>query len=201
MTTPLNPGSAARAALTPQAGESVLRVSFVFEGTQEVSRKLRALDARASDWTPAWPAVDDVFRRLVKQQAASEGAHGGEPWTPLARSTQRERKRLGYGPAHPILRRTGALVRSLTEPTGDTISVHADRYYAIGTGVPYFVYHQSVKPRTRLPRRALVQFTFDDRNALMQPLRAYLMGGDPGPSARSRAALQARFAPTTGGLP
>jgi phage gpG-like protein len=47
---------------------------------------------------------------------------------------------------------------------------------SIGTDVEYFKYHQSNKPRKRLPRRAPVLLTADDRHALMRPIRLYLTG-------------------------
>lgn len=52
----------------------------------------------------------------VKETFASEGAFLGNSWQPLAQRTQRERGMLGYGPSHPILRREGYLLDSLTDP-------------------------------------------------------------------------------------
>ena len=157
--------------------EVPFRIRIGLSGEQDVSRALMALESHVSDLTPAWDFVDQVFHAVVKQQFASEGGHGGEPWKPLARRTQLERRRLGYGPAHPILRRTGALERSLTTINSDAISVHLPLQYRRGTGVEYFGYHQSLAPRTRLPRRAPIQLTADDKHELIKPVHVYLREG------------------------
>ena len=170
-------GSAARAALTPRQGEGLFSLNITLEGEDTVVRRLRARVDRMRDLTPAWPQIDEVLRAIVRLQASSEGGRGGAPWQPLAKRTQDERRRLGYGPAHMMLQRTGALVRSLTSLTGDTITVHEAQYYAFGSADPKFKYHQSNQPRARLPRRALLQLTADDKNDVVRPIRVYLREG------------------------
>jgi len=54
---------------------------------------------------------------------------GPPDWKELALSTQRQRKVRGYGPAHPILRRSGDLLRSLTDPS-DAQNIHRIRNYS-----------------------------------------------------------------------
>lgn len=70
-------------------------------------------------------------------------------------------------------------MRSVTQETGDTILVQTPRYLGIGSVVPYIAFHQSTRPRTKLPRRAVVDLTTDDRNELVRPIRQYLTGYDP----------------------
>jgi phage gpG-like protein len=178
--------------LTPGPGESVVELSLSFSGSRDISRRLKALDGALANLTPAWPEVDAVFRIIVAEQFDSEGAHGGVPFAPLAPSTQAERKRQGYLPTFPILQRTHRLKDSLTRVTADTITEHWPQRYAIGTRVPYYVYHQSQAPRTRLPRRAPVQLTSDDKNALMRPVRNWLRG-QAAHSMRARMALVDSF--------
>jgi phage gpG-like protein len=153
------------------------RFTFTIEGDRQVDKTLAAYADRVSDLTPAWNGVDQAFRAIVREQFASEGAHGGTPWPALAARTQRDRQRHGFPPAHPILFRTGRLERSLTDLSADTISLHSARRYAIGSAVEYFPYHQSRKPRARLPRRAPIEFTADDRYELIRPIRLYLRPG------------------------
>lgn len=180
--------------------EVPFRINISLSGEQDVSRGLEALETHLSDLTPAWPGVDDVFHAIVRQQFATEGQHGGNTWPALARRTQLERRSLGYGPAHPILRRTGALERSLTTINSDAISVHLPLQYRRGTGVEYFGYHQSLAPRKRIPRRAPIHFTADDRHELARPIRIYIRGGiSTGQGLRVYAGQS--FAPTTGGAP
>jgi hypothetical protein len=51
-----------------------------------------------------------------------------------------------------------------------------------------FAFHQSTRPRKKLPRRAPVLLTADDRTAMMHPVRLYVTGRDP--NAPRRAAIR-----------
>jgi phage gpG-like protein len=155
-------------------------ISGFLDGAQIIDRKLDALEARISDVSPAWPAVVAVFREIARATFDTEGAsNAGGQWPALAPSTQKERVRQGYGAAHPILQRSQRLMRSVTQETGDTILVQTPRYLGIGSVVPYIAFHQSTRPRTKLPRRAVVDLTTDDRHELLRPIRQYLTGYDP----------------------
>jgi hypothetical protein len=50
--------------------------------------------------------------------------------------------------------------------------------YLLSEEFGYFKYHQSRAPRSKLPRRAPVLLTADDRNALVFPIRLYITGRD-----------------------
>lgn len=164
-----------------------LRISL--SGERDIVRRFDALEDRIGDLSPAWAAVDEVFSTIVAQQFHTEGAHGGESWAQLQPATIADRRRKGFGAAHPILRRTGDLYRSLTTINRDSISVHAPQYYARGTGVEYFA------PNNR--RRRVIRFTADDKNELMRPIRVYLRGGDPARTAQQDARLRSTFAQGT----
>lgn len=165
----------------------LFRVTITSHGITEVSRGLQASKVRIEDLTGAWPHVDRVFHEQVAQQFRSDGAQGGAPWAPLAPRTQAERRRRGLGPSRPILRRTGALLDSLTKMNSDAISVHTASSYRRGTGVEYYGYHASTAPRTKLPRRAPFQPTTDQRSALFAPVRLHVTGRDPARRAADRA--------------
>lgn len=164
------------------------RINVSVEGEVIVDRLLQGIEDRARDLTPVWPYVVRVFREIVAKAFASEGASTGAPWAPLAESTQADRRRHGFPPAHPILRRTGALMRALTIGDGAYVSTSPTtmRYLISEQDVPYFKYHQSRRPRTRLPRRAPVLLTADERTALMHPIRLYITGRDASAPRRAR---------------
>lgn len=156
-----------------------IRITMVLEGEAIIDRVLAGIEERASNLRPAWPEVVKAFQGIVAKAFATEGSSTGAPWQPLARSTQQQRKRMGFPPAHPILHRTGALERALTLGEGAYASMDAQSLaYRLSGEVDYFKYHQSTKPRTRLPRRAPVLLTADDRTALIHPVRLYLTGHD-----------------------
>lgn len=167
-----------------------LRITMTLEGAVEIDRVLSGIEARASDLAPAWPAVVKAFQAITARAFATEGASTGAKWAPLAKSTQAERVRLGFGAAHPILERTGALKRALTIGEGAFASMQPQSLtYRLSSEVDYFKYHQSSKPRTtKLPRRAPVLFTADNRTAVVHPIRLYLTGRDP--NAQRRAAIR-----------
>lgn len=165
----------------------MITIAAHLEGAQIVHRRLQAIRERALDATPAWPAVIAVFRTIVEEAFATEGGSTGEPWAPLKPATQRDREREGYPGAHPILRRSGRLERSLMLGS-ESIVVEAPRYLALGSEVEYFVFHQSTRPRKKLPRRAVINLTEDNKTALIHPLRLWFTGHDP--SAPQRSAVQ-----------
>lgn len=155
-------------------------ISGFLDGAQVIDRRLGALEERLNDVSPAWPAVLAVFQAIARDTFASEGAsNAGGRWPALAPATVADRRRKGFGPTRPILQRTETLMRSVTQQTADTILVQAPRYFAVGSSVPYVVYHQSTAARRKLPRRALVDLTTDQRHEILRPIRQYLTGHDP----------------------
>lgn len=157
----------------------MIRIRLTLEGDIVLDRMLQGMEDRARDLTPAWPGVVRAFREIVGRAFATEGASTGSPWPPLTERTQRDRATEGFEPQHPILQRTKTLMRSLVVgDSGGFVHTRPDAL-EIGTNVEYFPYHQSNQPRARLPRRAPVLLTMDDRHALMRPVRLYLTGRDP----------------------
>jgi phage gpG-like protein len=166
----------------------MFRIQMSVEGELVVDRVLQGLEDRARDVSPAWPKVVDVFRAIVNRAFETEGASTGATWPPLKPSTQAQRRRLGYGPAHPILQRTQQLRRALTIGEGAYIATTPTslRYLLDERNARIFTVHQSRRPRTRLPRRAPVLLTADDRTALMHPIRLYITGRDVNAPRRAR---------------
>lgn len=158
---------------------ATVEIIATLQGETVIARSFDALEERLGDATPAWPAVIAVYKQLTRRAFATEGESTGEAWPALAPRTQRERARLGYGAAHPILERSQRLLHAVTLESGENTVVDAPKYLGIAIEVEYFVYHQSNQPRMRLPRRAPINFTADDRHVLVRPLRLYFTGYDP----------------------
>jgi hypothetical protein len=157
----------------------MFRMTLSIEGIPEVDRMLQGIESRMQDVSPAWPKVVEAFQAIVARAFSSEGASTGAPWAQLKPRTQLDRQRHGFPPAHPILQRTGKLQRALTTGEGAYVRSMANRLeYLLSSEVGYFKYHQSRQPRTRLPRRAPVLLTGDDKNALVFPIRLYVTGRD-----------------------
>jgi hypothetical protein len=157
----------------------MFRMTLTQEGFVEVDRMLDGMAGRMTDVSPAWPRVVEAFqsdrRACVRHRGRVDRRTVG-----AARSrTQMERARLGYPPAHPILQRRGTLARALTTGEGAYVrSGPTSLEYLLSGEVGYFKYHQSRAPRSRLPRRAPVLLTGDDKNAIVFPIRLYITGRD-----------------------
>lgn len=79
-----------------------------------ILRRMREPDAEVSE------GLGERIREGFAESFAGERAGTGKAWNPLAPSTVRERLRLGYGGAHPILVRSGAYRESfLSRGNGD----------------------------------------------------------------------------------
>lgn len=176
---------------TPSGGE-FLRISATSQGEQLVDRLLRGIEDRARDVSPAWPQVYAEFRAITTKAFDTSGASTDlGPWPALAPKTIAERQRQGFG-AGPILERTGALRRALTLGQGAYIRTTATRFTvqlaSEPASVASFPYHQSPAPRRKLPRRAMISLTADQRTQLIRPIRLYVTGHDP--TAPTREAIR-----------
>lgn len=81
---------------------------------------------------------------------------GPGQYTDLAESTKKEKQRK-VGFVYPILKRTGALEKSITNPRDqNAIYEPGKQVLILGSRIPYGIYHQSSGPRTRLPYRPFV---------------------------------------------
>lgn len=166
-----------------------VRLGAQLEGLDEIVEKIGGIEARAQDPQPALHVVANLLEAHVARTFATEGAHGGRPWPPLAASTVEARtRRWGYyrrwapvagaGGVGPILTWHGRLARSFRRGGVAHIRIVTPSGLTWGSGVTYGIYHQSTKPRFRLPRRAPIQFRddFQRREILFQPVRLYLQG-------------------------
>lgn len=80
---------------------------------REITAFLRLADELASPTADAIRPVQETIRAAFDFAFEREGSAAA--WAPLAPFTQRERRRLGYPPQHPILQRSGDYRRSFTE--------------------------------------------------------------------------------------
>jgi phage gpG-like protein len=94
-------------------------------------------------------------------------------WEPLAASTQADRARRGYEPAHPILWRTGDLATSLSERgAGGNIFETTSNSLRVGTSMPDASFHQY--GTSRMPPRPVVGLTRDRSQAIVRTVGDYV---------------------------
>lgn len=127
----------------------MLELSWSIEGEVQLKRVLEKIGKEVKDWTPAFEEAsmklqnifsDDVFR--------TEGGAIQEKWEPLKPQYLAAKLKQGY-PADILIKR-GLMKESFTR------NVQKDQA-VIENLSPYFKYHQSKSPRTKLPRRVMMK--------------------------------------------
>jgi phage gpG-like protein len=142
------------------------RILWRIEGVPELSRVLALTHSKVSNFKkPLWSSAKLILQDVERNFTTEGGLVGG--WTPLAESTIRDRIRQGYGGAHPILQRTGALRKSF-------YSLVDSKRAVITSKSPYFGYHQSRQSRKRIPRRAMLVLTERTRQNIVEQFHKFL---------------------------
>lgn len=107
-----------------------------------------------------------------------EGTHKGQ-WDQLKQSTQLQRARMGYPPAHPILVRTGTLKSSIIKRTHSKHILDAHKkWMEIGTKVPYAIYHQT--GTSKMAQRMMVAVDAKTFSRMIEDARRFIMDGHTG---------------------
>lgn len=149
-------------------------ISFDIDGDRELSRKLHGMLGAVSDWSPVWKTISTDWSTTMARKFDTEGAHeagtaaDGTPnpaWAPLS-AKYAAWKRRQY-PGMGILQRTGKLRKAAVDPA-TTITPTSLR---LTVGSPYAIYHQSSRPRTKLPRRAFASLTAKQKSRWVKAFR------------------------------
>lgn len=174
-----------------------LSISITINGEAQVIQHLQSVGQMLTDFSDA---MKNIGRELVSyysnQVFASQGAVYGEQWAPLSAVTlamrgahnvqlsPREAAFVGF--LHNKRGQDGTLasLRAGISARQPLVTGHPDgmqfSFYAnadansvvIGNSQPYFKYHQSTAPRTRLPRRQMLGINDDVRGIAQQLIQA-----------------------------
>lgn len=175
-------------------------ITITITGQEQLQLKARQLATwgmRMQTLAPAFELIGQDLLGDFAQNMVREGGFFGRDsrWPPLAPSTIKEKQRLGYG-AMPMLWRTGALAASLAEKgaPGNIFEVGAN-YVAVGSSIPYAIFHQRGSRRTKtvvnslrvevprhrrfstvavLPRRQIVGISWSRRSLILRRLNEYV---------------------------
>lgn len=142
------------------------RLRFKIEGVPELSRLLQITYDKVNDFRVPLGKSAQLILSDVERNFVSEGGLVGG-WAPLAESTVKGRLRAGFGGEHPILQRTGALRRSF-------FSRVTPKKMIVSSESPYFGYHQSRLPRSRLPRRTMLVLVERTRQNIVEEFSNFL---------------------------
>lgn len=125
-----------------------LELVFEIEGDTQLIRRLQGVEIGMKNFSPEFKKTGDLLLKTFRENFKSEGRDIGEPWKPLKPETLIQKQRLGFAP--DILVRTGAL-------KGGFKARPSQFEVVVSNLVDYFSYHQSNRPRNKLPRRIMMK--------------------------------------------
>lgn len=132
------------------------RFRIEIDGQQQLDLAFTGFGQDLGDWSETWEQVGDYFYKREKQHFRIYN------FAPLS-ERYAARKRKVYG-KKPILRATDELWEALTTPDAQhSMRIITPRSISLGTTHGAAPYHHSTEPRTRLPRRSLVDIQEQDR--------------------------------------
>lgn len=135
-------------------------IYWEIEGEKQLVRRLRGIEAGLKDWSPAFQQTASELKAIFSNDVfQSEGRAISAPWQPLKPSyaAQKARKYPGKG----ILEATGHMRRSFQ-------SMFKPDMAAVWNTASYFKYHQSNKPRSRLPRRVMMKLAEEQKQLVVK---------------------------------
>lgn len=130
-----------------------MKIGAEVRGLTEVRAELQRMRERAKDLSPAWEELITWWALTNIEHFNSRGRRWRTPWPALKPRTREQKRRQGFL-SDPMVRTTRLRDDLTRRPLGAEHITHDT--VDVGTDAPYAKYHQSMAPRHRLPRRALV---------------------------------------------
>lgn len=148
-----------------------MQITITVRGNKEFIRKMQRSGKNMDNHRTAFKKIGKALKSYYANEAfASEGGVFGAPWPPLKSRTVRSRTAqvggslaAGVGAAQMLVR-SGRMKRSFfykAEKDSVVITNSAD----------YFKYHQSEKPRRKIPRRQMIGINNKVKRLVRQELR------------------------------
>jgi phage gpG-like protein len=116
-----------------------VQLSWSIEGEKQISRRFNKIPKDMGNMSVPLFKIGRELRKSVDENYSQRGSLFGAKWEP-----RKDNKR------HPLLEKTGKMRRGFQQRIGEG-------YVEIYNVEDYFKYHQSNKPRTRLPRRLMLK--------------------------------------------
>lgn len=144
------------------------QITWEIEGERQLSRRLRKVVSGVSNFKkPFQESADHLAKIYSKDVFSTRGSVINERWKRLSPATVAAKARSGFGSA-PLVN-TGAMRSSFrTLVTTDSAR--------IGNTSDYFKYHQSNKPRRKIPRRVMMKIAAAQREDIVRIFHLFLRG-------------------------
>lgn len=151
----------------------MIRFVSTLDGVENLDRAFSRTESFVADMRNFAPSIAREFYISEDEQFESEGAKGASGrWTPL--SDPYARFKAERFPGETILRATGALQSSLTDPDAlDAIFQVDAREIVIGSKVPYAVAHH--RGGGRLPSRPVISLSEEQKRRMHKAIQRDLV--------------------------
>lgn len=134
----------------------MLHIDAQIEGEIQLSRKLLLVADGVQDFSePLTSVAGELKKSFDDNFSARGGLFGGWP-----------ARKKNY--SWPLLEKTGEMRHSFTD------DVHKD-YVILSNSAPQFPYHQSNKPRSKLPRRVMMKIDQQRKTFITKAFQEYLV--------------------------
>ena len=138
----------------------MLTISWSIEGEKQLVRRLRGIRVEAADWRPAFDQASRELRGIFANDVfQSQGRAIGTRWPPLKPSYAAQKAR--QYPGKGMLEATGQMRQSFKRMFGPDQA-------AIWNTAEHFKYHQSNRPRRKLPRRMMMYLGHEQRSLVVK---------------------------------
>jgi phage gpG-like protein len=127
-----------------------IKCRFNGKALADVDRAVMGFSEAIDDMTPLWERLVAPISKSIGGNFKAQGNFKG-PWDKLHDDTIAWKKKQGLSTR--ILEATGRLRGSIQRGAPDNICIIEKKRFTFGTSVPYGIYHDSDRPRTRLPWR------------------------------------------------
>lgn len=147
--------------------------SFEIDGVEVFNRAFNRLEDGLDDLQSIWPGVAGEIYAITDEQFTNEGSQGASgEWAALSKA---------YGafkavafPDQPILKATGSMFDSLTDPeAAGAIFKPEQTSLTIGSSVDYAIYHQRGTPN--MPARKIYSFSESQKRRIQKAIQAGLV--------------------------
>jgi len=155
-----------------------VRLNISLAGDVQIDRELLRMRNAVVDARPAFEKIALMISQFTVKHFASEGGGGAGGrwssghWAPL--SPPYRAWKAEHFPGQPILVRTGALRRDLTNSPMGVQTITSDTM-TVGTDIPYAAFHQQGTPR--MPRRRVLDLDTATRTEMVKVLQRWVATG------------------------
>lgn len=142
------------------------QLQWTIEGEKQLSRRLLNLEGALQDYTRPFEDSAAYLKQVFSRDVFdTQGAAIGERWKRLSPATVARKARQGMQ-AQPLIE-TGNMRASFH-------SIASSDQAVIYNTAAYFRYHQSKKPRSKIPRRVVMKLANNQRQQIVRYFQEHI---------------------------